>query len=184
MSNQNSKNLLDRFPPLQRLGSRFRTRRIKVVQQLTATECGAACLAMVLGYFGKRITIDQIRETTSIDRDGLSALSILEAGRQHGLRGRGLRVDIDDIDYLKPATILHWEFNHFVIFSGKRGNGFDIVDPAAGRRFIPMKQFARSFTGVALEFEPGESFEQISDSENRLGDFVKKLICTSGLISR
>src|SRR6478735_3738388 len=108
--------LPNRYPALRRLGETLRGRRIPWIRQLTRTECGAACLAMVLGYYGKQVRLDQIRDLAGVGRDGLSALALLRAGQTLGLRGRGVRVDVADFEFLSTGAILHWEFNHFVVF--------------------------------------------------------------------
>src|SRR4051794_17652895 len=94
--------LVDAFPALKRLGRGRSRGRVPVVRQLTETECGAACLAMVLGFWGKVVRIDDLRASLAGGRDGTTALAILNAGRQYGLRGRGARVDIEDLRYLEP----------------------------------------------------------------------------------
>ncbi len=151
--------LWQRFPALERLRFLRRAPAVPFVQQLTATECGAACLAMVLAYHGKSVPVDKIRETTGVDRNGTTAASIVDAARWYGLRGRGVSSDIDELQYLDPASILHWEFRHFVIFERLHKDAVDIVDPAYGRRRVPMEEFRRAFTGVALMFEPTDEFE-------------------------
>jgi len=93
------------------------------------------------------------------DRGATSADAILEAARARGLTGRGVRVEVEDLAYLDEASILHWEFNHFVVFEGLRRGKVDIIDPAVGRRSVPLDQFRRSFTGVALLLEPAEHFQ-------------------------
>src|SRR5215470_2774867 len=135
-----------------------RRREVPVVHQLTPTECGAACLSMVLAYHGKEIPVDQLRDATGADRDGATALGILQAAERFGLRGRGVAVDVPDLECLEPATILHWEFNHFVVFERIRGDTVEIVDPMYGRRRVTMDEVRRAFTGVALLLEPGEGF--------------------------
>src|SRR5262245_59960099 len=93
-----------------------------------------------------------------VGRDGASALAILDTAKGYGLRGRGVRVDVDDLEYLAQGTILHWEFSHFVVFASLREDSVEIVDPARGRRRVPLEQFRRSFTGIALILEPAEDF--------------------------
>src|SRR6266542_2223385 len=149
-----------RYPALRRVGESLRRRRIPWVQQLTGTECGAACLAMVLDYYGKKVRLDNVREVQPAGRDGLSAFAILQAAQAFGLRGRGVKLELEDFEFLAPGAILHWEFNHFVVFEQYRKDGIDIVDPALGRRHVPIAQLRRAFTGVALLLEPSESFVQ------------------------
>lgn len=157
--------LFARFPALLRL--QRPTRRIPLVQQLTETECGPCCVAMVLGYYGRVIGREELRDILSAGRDGSSAGDLLRAARYYGLRGRGVKVEMDGMKHLPPAAILHWDFSHFVVFERLRPTGVDIVDPAFGRRFIPMEDFSRSFTGVALLLEPSESFQRENTKKRR-----------------
>lgn len=184
MADETPPSLAERFPALGRLGQLVRRRRVPYVHQLSETECGAACLAMVLGYQGKDVPLDEVREITGVSRDGASALAIVDAGRWYGLRGRGVKIEMDDLDYLQPATVLHWEFRHFVIFERLLPDAVDIVDPAAGRRRIPLDQFARSFTGIALEFEPSETFEVQRKDERPIIRHLRKLLVETGRLSR
>lgn len=167
-----ARSLVERFPALGRL--RRGQRRIPVVEQLAQTECGPACLAMVLGYHGKVIGREELRDILSTGRDGSSAADILKAARYYGLRGRGVKLEIEGLRFLPEASILHWEFNHFVVFERLRSNGVDIVDPAFGRRFIPLEDFGKAFTGVALILEPSETF-QPGNSRRRGGDLGEVL---------
>lgn len=154
---EGERNLLDRFPALRKLG-RFR-RRIPFIQQVAATDCGAACLGMVLEYYGKNVRRDELRAALGIGRDGASARDILNGARRFGLRGRGARVDLQALEYLPTATILHWAFNHFVVLESVSRKGITILDPAMGPRHVPMAEVSRQFTGIALLLEPSAQFE-------------------------
>lgn len=175
---------MSRFPALNRLNRAFGRRTIPFIQQLSATECGPACLAMVLGYYGKRVNVDEILDSCGIDPGGANAYSLLEAARWFGLRGRGIRLELDDLDYLKPATILHWGFNHFVVFDKLHDDGVTILDPGLGRRFVPLDQFGQAFTGVALEFEPSEEFQPAGKSGNLVARYLRSAVSASALFSR
>src|SRR3954470_17062031 len=120
--------LFDRLPALARLGQK--ERRIPFVQQLTAAECGLACLAMVLGYHGKVIGREELRTLLSAGRDGTTVRDLLNAARYHGLRGRGVKLELRALDHLPRAAILHWEFKHFVVLDRADSAAVDIVDPA------------------------------------------------------
>ncbi|APR75899.1 putative ABC transporter ATP-binding protein [Minicystis rosea] len=135
-----------------------RRRRTPFVQQLTASDCGAASLAMVLRHHGKAVPLDDLRELTGVGRDGAKASAIIEAARVHGLRARGVRVELDALVYLAAPAILHWNFDHFVVFERHLGDAIEILDPGMGPRRIRLEDVSRSFTGVALLFEPGADF--------------------------
>lgn len=114
---ETSENSFDasRFPGLKKIGL-GRRQKIPYVQQMEWTDCGAACLAMVLGYHGAEIPLARVRAELGLARDGVSARNIVEAGTRLGLIGRGVKVEIDQLELLSRASIIHWEFNHFVVF--------------------------------------------------------------------
>lgn len=139
-----------------RLGLR---KRVPEVRQMTMTDCGAACLAMVLAYHGRHMGLDAVREVTGPGRDGASAKALKAAAQKLGLRVRAISVDLDRLPFLPPATILHWRFTHYVVFE-RLGRGWvEVVDPDQGRRRVSMEQFSQCFTGVALLLEPSENFQ-------------------------
>lgn len=133
--------------------------RIPVIRQLQAGDCSAACLSMILARYGRRVPLRTVQEAVGVGRDGADAGAVLQAAERLGLRGRGLRIDMDDLHALASGAILHWGFNHFVVFEGVGARGVEIVDPAFGRRTVSLARFNRSFTGVALEFEPAAGFD-------------------------
>jgi ATP-binding cassette, subfamily B, bacterial len=126
---------------------------------MAMADCGAACLAMVLAYYGKQVSLDELREVTSTNRDGVDALAMTRAAQRYGLNATGVVADLDDLGRLPPATILHWEFTHFVVFERLRKDSVQVMDPALGRRRLSMEVFRRSYTGVAITFEPDEDFQ-------------------------
>jgi ABC-type bacteriocin/lantibiotic exporter with double-glycine peptidase domain len=177
-SPEREKGLLDRFPVLARLGRP--ARRIPYVQQLTAAECGLACLAMVLGYYGKEIGREELRTIIGAGRDGTTARDILNAARHFNLRGRGVKLELRGLEHLPAAAILHWEFKHFVVFERVSPRGVDILDPSAGKRRVSMTEFSQSFTGVALLLEPAEGFVPSEGDPKRRRGGLASLVWESG----
>src|SRR5262249_9236209 len=137
-------------------------RRVPELQQLSAVECGAACLAMILNYHGRKTTIAEVRETCSLGRDGLSGLTIVRAARGYGLRVRAYSLEVDQVKYLTMPAIVHWGFNHFVVLESLSARRAEIVDPGRGRAQLTLKEFKEDFTGVILTFEPGNQFQSAS----------------------
>lgn len=176
--------LVDQFPVLRKLAATGATRQIPFIQQLAATECGAACLAMVLAYYGKHVPLSDVHEMTGVNRDGVNALALVRAARGYGLRGRGVRLELEALPYLGKGAILHWDFAHFVVFERVRKNGVEIVDPAGGRRVVPLEEFSRSFTGVALTFEPAADFQAVADRRWVVWRYVKYMLGQAGPLSR
>ncbi|MDC0714929.1 peptidase domain-containing ABC transporter [Stigmatella sp. ncwal1] len=176
--------LTHRFPALQNLQARSRGRRIPIVHQLSETECGAACLAMAMGFHGRPTRLEQVRQTMGAARDGVSALDILRAARAFGLRGRGVSIDPEALRYLPTGTILHWQFSHFVVFERLGRDCVHVVDPGHGRRRVPMERFRQSFTGVALLLEPGEHFETRKAQPRNASRYALQVIQQSHSLGR
>ncbi len=160
MSSAPRAGLLERFPALARLRAGARPRHVPWVPQTTETDCGAACLAMALAWFGKQVELDEVRSFAFEGRDGTSARFLVEAARDLGLRARAVAVhDLDDLRHLPRASILHWGFAHFVVLDQVTRAGAVIVDPAGGREHKTREQLDRHFTGVAIALEPAPDFE-------------------------
>ena len=173
------------FPSLEKLARARRGHKVPFVQQLEATDCGAACLAMVLGHLGRDVNLDEVREAAGGSaRDGVDALSITRAAEWYGLRSRGLALDVEQLTYLPPGSILHWEFNHFVVFERVSKRGIEIVDPGMGPRVVPIARFRESFTGVALVFEPSDTFEPKRRGRGRFGWYLTQLAGQRHVLSR
>jgi ABC-type bacteriocin/lantibiotic exporter with double-glycine peptidase domain len=145
---------------LSRLAEALTPRRVPVLLQATSTECGAACLAMVLGHLGRRTEIAELRDHFGIGRDGVKARTLVGVARAYGLQAKAFSVDWPRLGELRLPAIVHWEFNHYVVVERISRRGVDIVDPAYGRRSLTPEEFRKSFTGVAFTFEPGLHFER------------------------
>ena len=144
-----------------------------VIMQLEALECGAACLAMILAYFNKWIPLEQVRFDCGVSRDGSNAKNILLAARNYGLSANGYKIDLEELKKEGEfPCIIHWNFNHFVVLNGFRGNYAYINDPATGQRKVPLEEFDNSFTGIVLLMEPGEGFI-VSGKKRSTFDYIK-----------
>jgi len=116
---------------------------------------------MVADFFAVDATIRTINQQMGVTRLGWSALDILQAAQNIGLKGKALRVEaLDDLAHLDRPVILHWCFNHYVVLIGATTDGAWIIDPAAGRRWVPRDQLDGAFTGIVLWFERAEFLEK------------------------
>ena len=154
--------------------------KVPVVMQMEALECGAASLAMILAYYGKWIPLEQIRADCGISRDGSNARNILKAARSYGLTAKGYRYEPEGLRQNAPfPCIIHWNFNHFVVLNGFKGNKVYLNDPAKGNYSVSMETFDKSFTGICLMFEPNESFEPGGKPRSVLA-FARKRLAGAG----
>ena len=147
--------------------------RVPEITQMSKTECGLACLAMVLTYHGRQTSITELRAQSGLGRDGLSALSIVKIARNYNMRVRAISLQNSDFRNVPLPAIVHWEFNHFLVVERWSPKSVDVVDPAQGRRHLSAKDFDQSFTGVAITLEPGVHFDREASSPKlSLRDYV------------
>ena len=133
---------------------------VPVVMQMEALECGAASLCMILAYYGRWIPLEQVRSDCGVSRDGSNAKNILLAARGYGLEAAGYRVEPEELkEEGQFPCIVHWEFNHFVVCNGFKGDKVYLNDPARGSITVSKERFDEGFTGIALMFEPTDAFE-------------------------
>ena len=119
--------------------------KVPVVMQMEALECGAASLTMILAYYGKWIPLEQVRADCGVSRDGSNAKNVLKAARSYGLVAKGYRYEPDELKKNgKFPCIIHWNFNHFVVLDGFKGNKAVLNDPAKGTYSVPMETFDNS----------------------------------------
>ncbi|MCB1910553.1 MAG: peptidase domain-containing ABC transporter [Rhodocyclaceae bacterium] len=138
----------------------FSTQRsTPVMLQSEAAECGLTCLAMVAGHHGHQIDLATLRARHAISLRGSTLADLMRLAGQLDLVPRPLRLDLEHLTQLKLPCVLHWDFNHFVVLTRVRGERVSINDPASGQRDIPLSEFSRHFTGVALELSPSTEFQ-------------------------
>ena len=154
--------------------------KVPVVMQMEALECGAASLAMVMAYYGKWVPLEQVRLDCGVSRDGSNAKNMLVAARSYGFEAQGYRCELDSIrENMTYPCIIHWNFNHFVVLDGFKGNYAYLNDPARGEIKVTMEEFDRSFTGVVLAIRPGDGFEPSGRPKSTL-EFARKRLSGAG----
>ena len=137
-----------------------KVKKVRPILQMEATECGAASLAMIVGYYGKTVTLEELRRECGVSRNGVNAKNIVKAAQFHGLVPRAVRIGVEGVKNLKMPLIIHWNMDHFLVLCGFDKNNAVIADPAYGMCRVSMEEFSKLFTGIALEFTPGENFKK------------------------
>ena len=157
--------------------------KVPIIMQMEALECGAACLDMVLAYYEKWVPLEQMRVDCGISRDGSNAVNLLKAARHYHLDAKGYRLEPEQLkEHGSFPCIVHWNFNHFVVLCGFRGNKAVLADPARGSVTVDMDEFDSSFTGIVLMFHPEAGFETGGKKRSMLSFAKQRLKGTAGAI--
>ena len=134
-------------------------RRLPMMLQTEAAECGLACLGMIASYLGLQTDLADLRRRFGLSLRGATLKDVMRIADQLGLASRPLRAELDELHLLRPPCILHWDLNHFVVLKSVSRSGMVIHDPGAGVRRLSLAQASKHFTGVALELTPTGGFE-------------------------
>ncbi len=151
--------------------------KVPVIMQLEALECGAACLAMVMAYYGKWVPLEQVRADCGVSRDGSNARNMSRAAKSYGFKVQAFSRTPEILRKKgKFPCIIHWNFCHFVVLNGFKGKYACINDPAKGFIKVGPEEFSRSFTGITLNITPGENFEPGGKRKSTVAFARKRLI--------
>lgn len=134
-------------------------RRLPLILQTEASECGLACLAMVAHHAGYEADLVDLRRRFGLSLKGATLKDLMRIADQIGLSARPLRVELSELGQLRTPCILHWDLNHFVVLERVSGDVATIYDPGLGVTRLPLSTVSRHFTGVALELMPTARFK-------------------------
>ena len=138
----------------------FRKRMsLPVILQAESSECGIACLCMVLNYFGHVIDINTLRMRSNNSAVGATLKTLIQLADRMHLSARPLRLELQELSKLKIPAILHWDMKHFVVLKAVKASTLILHDPAKGEVVMSIREADRHFTGIALELFPASDFQ-------------------------
>ena len=151
-------------------------RRMQPLLQSEGAECGHACLAMIANFHGHRINLSGLRQRYPTSIKGATLADLMAIAADLDLSPRAVRLDLDELDKLQTPALLHWDLNHFVVLASVGRGHVDILDPAAGRKRVSLRDLDRHFTGVAMELTPTSDFKPIeARTRTRLRDLWTRM---------
>jgi ATP-binding cassette subfamily B protein RaxB len=150
-------------------------RRTPLVLQTEVAECGLACLAMIAGRYGHRIDLPALRQRQNLSLRGTTLHDLVRMASGMRLATRAVRAELPHLRRLRLPCILHWDQNHFVVLTRVGRRRMIIHDPAVGRRYVPVQEVDKRFTGVVLEAWPTEGFERKTERARvRIWDLLRR----------
>jgi HlyB family type I secretion system ABC transporter len=145
-----------------------RIRKIDHVMQIDEMDCGAACLAMVCRYFGRKVSLVRIRQLCHTATDGTSLKAISRAATELGLAARALKISLRNLSLMPLPAIVHWESNHWIVLYDVDHRFVRVADPALGLRKLPRHEFEAKWTGYAALFDYTPAFERAPERKPTL----------------
>ena len=155
-----------------------------VYRQHDIMDCGPTCLRMVAAHYGRRYTLEGLREKCHLTREGVSLLGISEAAEKIGLRSTGVYLNFEELKKAPLPCIVYWNKQHFVVvykITGKEGKEIiHVADPAIGRLKYHKEEFDRCWlsttadneeVGIALLLEVSPEFYEHSEPAKRRKGF-------------
>lgn len=160
-------------------------RRLPLIRQTEAAECGVACLAMISGWHGHHIDLANLRIQFNVSTHGMTFAHLMECAQGLKLSGRAVRVELEELSKLTVPCVLHWDLNHFVVLKRVHSNVIELHDPARGEVRMSLAQADHHFTGIALELTPTHDFIQRDERRKiRLATLIGKTIGLKSAMAR
>lgn len=151
---------------------------IKQVLQHDETDCGAACLSIILQFYGKNVPLRKIRTVCGTDSEGTSGYGIIKGANKFGLSCKGLMSPKKDkISEIPLPAIFHINEHaeHYVVVYKIRKSKVCISDPAFGLRKVKMQDFISWWSGVFFILFPTSDFEKGNDNKGFFTRFYSLL---------
>ncbi|MEG4322752.1 MULTISPECIES: ABC transporter transmembrane domain-containing protein [unclassified Microcoleus] len=136
------------------------------IEQQSAADCGATCLAMISEYWGKKFSLNYLRELAEVGRSGASLKNLAKAAESMGFQTRPVRASLTPLRNQNP-WIAHWQGNHYVAVYRFKNQQVLVADPAAGKRWMSIKNFTENWTGYALVLDPTAELYRNHSAEHK-----------------
>ncbi|MEQ9234027.1 ABC transporter transmembrane domain-containing protein [Coleofasciculus sp. E2-BRE-01] len=172
------------FPnPTQQVGHLLQRviRRYPYFAQQSASDCGAACLVMVSRYWGKRFSLNRLRDIANVDHNGASLRGLSAAAESIGFSTRPVKASLDQLAKQKLPAIVHWEGKHYIVVYEITRKLVVVADPAIGQKTLSHWEFKQNWTGYALLLQPTALFKDEKESTTPFWQFFE-LIKPHGLV--
>lgn len=171
--------------------SLFFRRRYKFVPQVDTRDCGPAALASVAKHYGSDYSLAHLRELSQTDKQGTTALGLVEAAKAIGFETRSIKADMSLFDYtdLTYPFIVHVLKNkrlqHYYVVYANEKDSLIIGDPDPNVKVtrLSKKDFQEEWTGLAIFLAPTPSYQPKKDEKNGLMSFFPLILRQKALLT-
>jgi len=128
-------------------------KRVPVVLQSEAAECGLACMTMIAQYYSDKRDLNALRQTMSVSLRGTTLKDVMRIASDLGFQTRAIKIEMEHLAQLSCPAILHWNMNHFVVLTKVKGKTLTIHDPALGES-LPLLRRQSASRVLRLKLHP------------------------------
>lgn len=143
-------------------------KKVKYIEQMEQSECGLACLTMIMNYFNIPITLANLRDEYGSTKEGMTFKHLLQLSKEKGMEGIAYQINSDELTNDILPAIIHWEKKHFIVLEKVTKSSFIIVDPGEGRKKLTYSEFNEKYTGYILYLQQREDTLQVKEKKTRL----------------
>ncbi|WP_143304572.1 peptidase domain-containing ABC transporter [Chitinophaga vietnamensis] len=136
-------------------------------RQMDAMDCGPACLRMIAQHYGRRVSLQTLRQYSHFSKEGVNLLGLTNAAGKMGFQTLGAPLSFDRLQEAPLPCVVHWNQNHFVVLYRITSKYVYIADPGRGRARYTHANFIKhwvsignngSSAGIALLLQPTSDF--------------------------
>jgi HlyB family type I secretion system ABC transporter len=151
------------------------TRKYPFVAQQSTVDCGAACLVMIGQFWGKRLSLNQLRELAQVDRGGATLKGLIQAAEAVGFTARPVKASLEELAKQPLPAIAHWEGKHYIVVYAITRREVIVADPELGCRRLSPTAFLEKWTGYTLLLSPTAQLHQTATAKSGLWRFTSLL---------
>lgn len=154
---------------------------MKIVKQDGIKDCGVCCLLSIIRFYGGDVSLEYLRQITNTDRNGVSALDLINAAKKIGFDAYGVSGDLEKINENNLPCIAHViinrKYKHFIVIYSIDNNRekITVMDPTLGKRSLSFAQFKLLSSSNYIFLKPLKRLPKMS-SKHIINKFIKKIL--------
>jgi ATP-binding cassette, subfamily B, bacterial HlyB/CyaB len=146
-------------------------KRYPFIEQQSASDCGAACLVMIGRYWGKRLSVNRLRDLTNVSRSGASLNAVASAAETIGFTTRPVKASLDKLAQQPLPAIAYWEGKHYIVVYEVSKKRVIVGDPAIGQRNLSAAEFKSGWNGYCLLLKPTNQLQEAEETTTPFWQF-------------
>ena len=154
--------------------------KIRWIEQHDEKDCGAACLAMIVRYYGCSLPMAKFREMTKTDLQGATLYGMIDGASQIGMKAEALKGNFSELcqsvesnAFCLPfiALTIIENYSHYVVVYKISGKYVYTVDPGRGYIRYTKDAFQKIWTEYIITLKKDSTFRKRKETNGFLSRF-------------